>query len=142
MELLQDPPPIDLYDEAWPILTGRCQCGPAKLAPGSLVTDSILGAGCQVAGTVEHSVLFEKVRVGRGSQITYSLVLPGATVGRNCNIEGAIVDSDCEVPTGTVIGDPVGERGIQSSSRGQIKLVTAESLATPGGRVGTRLSVA
>jgi glucose-1-phosphate adenylyltransferase len=85
---------------------------PTSTADGGTVEDSIVPAGCAVAGQVLRTVLANDVEVGRGVQVTESVVLPGAVIGAGSRLRGVIVDSGYRVPEGTVIerfggiGDP------------------------------------
>jgi len=44
------------------------------------------------------------VRVEERSTITNSVLLPNVSIGRDCVVQGAILDEGCEVPDGTRIG--------------------------------------
>lgn len=88
MDQLRPSPELDLDDESWPIY-GRPQSSPragfgfddggrSHLAINSLVSsDCILGGA-----TVRHSMLFSKARIGHGSVVEDSLLLPdGIRIG-------------------------------------------------------------
>lgn len=127
MDLLNERPPIDLHDQAWPIWTSRMQYAPAKLSRTGSAQESIVAAGCRVDGTVRRSVLFTDARVGVRALVESSLVLPGASIGRGCRIRNAIIDSQCIVPDGMVIGDGAAYSRFYVSPKGVV-LCTAEDL--------------
>ncbi len=109
MELLSPEPPLELYDQSWPIITLAQQLPPAKLLYASgrhgFVANSLLAAGVVVRGaTVTNSVLSGSVRVDEGSLLDEAVVLPGARIGTNCKLRRVIVDADLEIPDGTSVG--------------------------------------
>ena len=110
LELTGITPPLNLYDQKWPIRSHQYQLPPAKFIfddddRRGMAVDSMVSAGCIVSGsTVRHSLLSNNVRVNSFSVIEDSVLLPGVVIGRHCRIRRAIIDSDCKIPEGTVIG--------------------------------------
>jgi len=106
LELLDVAPPFRLDDATWPMPAAG---GPPALTPGYRRADGSIGGrsliadGSAIDGLVDRSVVFQGVRLGRGSIVESSVVLPGAVIGRNCRLSGAIVDGGCRVPDETVI---------------------------------------
>lgn len=66
---------------------------PAKYNVGVTVHNSLLAAGCIVNGTVENSILFQKVYVGNNCVIRNSIILNDVYIGDNTYIENCIVES-------------------------------------------------
>jgi len=99
MDLLEDPPRLDLYDKKWRIYGRNPAEPPHYVALGASVRRCIITEGSVIYGTVIHSVLFSGVSVGKDSVIRDSIVMPNARVGRNTVIEHAIVGEE------VVIGD-------------------------------------
>ena len=67
MELVADDPPLRLDDPRWPLLTGSIIGGPARVAAGADLAQSLLSPGVVVHGTVERSVLGRDVVVEAGA---------------------------------------------------------------------------
>jgi glucose-1-phosphate adenylyltransferase len=129
MDLLEVDADLDLHDEQWPIWTHQPSRAPTRFSGGGTAMRSIVAAGAEVSGCVDRSVLFVETSIGAGSTIAASLVLPKARIGRNCRLRNVIVDSACEVPDGTVIGeDTVGDAVRYDVSAGGIVLVTQQRL--------------
>lgn len=110
MELIDVSPELNLYDSHWPIWTYQEQLPPAKFIfndvdrCGSAV-DSMLAGGCIVSGArVQHSLLFSQVRVHSYSTVEDTVVFPDVDIGRNCHIRSALIDRGCRIPEGTHIG--------------------------------------
>ncbi|MCV6606288.1 MAG: glucose-1-phosphate adenylyltransferase, partial [Porticoccaceae bacterium] len=132
MELMRPAPPLNIYDDKWPIWTYQAQLPPAKFVfdrddRRGMAVDSLVSGGCIISGSeVRQSLLFSNVRVHSYSTIEESVILPGVEIGRNCTIRRAIVDRGCCIPPGTEIGvDRVQDeaRGFRVSEKG-VTLVT------------------
>ncbi|KZN12773.1 glucose-1-phosphate adenylyltransferase [Marinomonas sp. TW1] len=111
MDLTKLVPELDLYDENWPIRTAHYQRPAAKFNYNyeeriGTALNSVVSAGCIVSGsTVEQSILFNNVRVNSYSHVNECVILPRCDIGRHCRLSKVVVDSDCQIPEGTVIGE-------------------------------------
>ncbi len=111
LDLIAITPALDLYDTEWPIWTYQRQRPAAKFLfdeedRRGMAIDSVVAAGCVVHGaTVRRCLLFSDVRVNSDALVEDSVVLPGAEIGRRCRIRNAIIDANCCVPEGTVVGE-------------------------------------
>ncbi len=110
MDLLRVTPALDLYDARWPIWTYQQQRPAAKFIFDDLdrrgyAVDSLVSAGCIVSGgAVRRSLLFTDVRINSYSDISDSIVLTGAHIGRYVRLEKVIVGPGCVLPEGMQIG--------------------------------------
>jgi glucose-1-phosphate adenylyltransferase len=138
MELIGVTPPLNLYDQDWPIWTYKEQAPPAKYVFNDddrrgMAVDSLVASGCIVSGAeISHSLLFHNVRVNVGSRITSSVILPEVVIGENCSIDRAIIDKGTKVADGTVIGEDL-QRDAQRfhvTEKGVV-LVTPDMLGQP-----------
>lgn len=92
MELL-DGCGVELDDPRRPIRSAQPQLVPARVEGGAEVVDSLLSPGCRVAGSVRHSVIGPGVVVHEGARLTDCVVLDGAEIGSQVQLEGCIVDA-------------------------------------------------
>ena len=110
LELIGVTPPLNLYEQDWPVRTYHPQLPPAKFVfdddgRRGMAVDSMVSAGCIISGAiVRHSLLSSDVRINDYSLIEDSVILPGVRIGSNCIIKRAIIDSHCNIPDGTIIG--------------------------------------
>lgn len=111
MDLVQPDSALDIHDPDWPILGGNGALPPPRLMSDprtgqpAVIFNSLVAGGCRLDGMLARdSVLFPNVSVGAGSVLERCVVLPGARIGRGCRLSDTIVDEDCELPDGTVIG--------------------------------------
>ena len=97
----------ELFDRSRPIYTKVRDEVPSYYSPGSKVEDCLIADGCRIHGTLEGSVLFRDIYVGRGSTIKNSIIMQGAVIGEGCYIENAILDKNVTVSDGVrLIGAP------------------------------------
>ena len=127
-------PRLDLYDPHWPIWTHQAQLAPAKFLHDQpdrrgMAVESLVAGGCIVSGSVRRSVLFPAVRVHSYASIEWSVLLPGVEVGRHARLRRVVVERDCTIPAGLVIGeDAVADADRFFRTDKGITLVTAEML--------------
>ena len=104
LDLLSDNPGIELNDLGWLIYTRSEERPPARIGPSATVSRSMISHGCEVEGTVEHSILSPGVRVETGAIVRDSIVMFDAVIGAGAVLDRAIVDKEAQVGAGARIG--------------------------------------
>lgn len=136
MELLQPTPPLNLYDQRWPIWSYQEQLAPAKFVfdddgRRGTAADAIVSSGCIISGaTVRRCVLFNRVHIHDYSLVEDSVILPNVVIGQGAQIKNAILERGCVIPEKMVIGyDRMQDkkRGFRVTEQGRV-LVTREML--------------
>ena len=65
----------------------------------------MVSGGCIISGSeVRQSTLFSNVYVDEFSVVTRSVLLPDVVIQDHCEIQNAVIDKGCIVPSGTRIG--------------------------------------
>ncbi len=135
LDLTHVVPELNLYDAAWPMLGRQPHRPPAKFVFDDVgrcgfAVDSLVSDGCIVSGAlVRRSILFYGTRVGEGSSVEDSVVLPNVTIGRGVSLRRVIVDKGCVVPDGLQAGlDPEQDRRRFNVTERGIVLITPEML--------------
>ncbi len=110
IDLTATEPQLNMYDTRWPIWSYQAQLPPAKFVhnePGrrGMAIESLVSGGCIVSGEVIRSLLFNTVRVHSHSVVSWSVLLPSVQVGRGARLTRTIIDRDCVIPDGMVIGE-------------------------------------
>jgi glucose-1-phosphate adenylyltransferase len=106
---------LGIFDQpGWPILTQQPQRVPPRVLDGARVSDSLISPGCRVGGQVERSVLGPGVVIEPGAVVRNSVVFADCVVAADATVDWAIVDRDCRVGSGAVIGDP-GSKALDDS---------------------------
>ncbi len=104
MELLERPPAVNLYERNWVIRTKSEERAPAKISSNAVVERSMISHGCQIYGTVIHSVLSPGVVVEEGAIVRDSIIMFDTFVGRNTVIDRAVIDKEVVIGPDSVIG--------------------------------------
>jgi len=110
MDLLESIPPLDLYQNDWPIRSYQSQTPPARAVPGisgneGIFINSILSGGTIISGAnVAHSILSQNVFIDDGSMVENSVIFDDVKIGKHVRLNRCIVDKDVFIPDGEVIG--------------------------------------
>lgn len=83
-----------LFLEETPIYTKIRDSAPAKFGFESSVKNSLIADGCIIEGTVENSVLFRGVKVGKGAVVKNSILMQDTEIGQKCDINYVITDKN------------------------------------------------
>ncbi len=108
MDMLDSGSGLDMGDNSWKIYSRNPNLPAARIAAGSRLDECMVAEGCDVAGEVKHSVLFQGVTVGEGAKVIDSIVMAGATIGAGAVVERAVVAEDAQVGAGAKVGEPGG----------------------------------
>ena len=93
MELLNKPIRDELFGDR-DIYTKVRDSAPSKYGDFADVRNSLLSDGCIVEGTVENSILFRGVKVGRGTVVRNSIVMQDTVIGENVRMNCVITDKN------------------------------------------------
>lgn len=104
LDLLRDDPDIELNDLGWLIYTRSEERPPARIGPEARVSRSMISHGCEIDGTVEHSVLSPGVRVAAGAVVRDSIVMFDAVIEADAVLDRAILDKECRIGVGAHVG--------------------------------------
>jgi glucose-1-phosphate adenylyltransferase len=110
MDLLESIPPLNLYQDDWPIRTYSGQYPPARTTQGTygsegIFINSIVSSGSVISGgSVQESILFNNVRVNNESTVERSIVFEGVDIGNGVHIKNSIIDKNVIIPDGEEIG--------------------------------------
>ena len=110
MDLVDDLPVFNLYNDAWPIYTRSRTLPPTKVVGdgtqgSSSVRRSLLSNGVVVADSkVRDSVLSPGVRILGGAVVENSILLDDVVVGDGAEVRNAVLDKNVVVPPGVRIG--------------------------------------
>ena len=104
LDLLSDDPGINLYDRPWLIYTKSEERAPALIGPRAQVERSMISHGCVIHGAVTHSVLSPGVVVEAGATVRDSIVLFDTVIREGATLDRAIVDKECDIGRGAVVG--------------------------------------
>lgn len=67
---------------------------PSRYLEGAVVKNSLISDGCTIEGTVENSILFRGVKVGKGSVIKNSIIMQKTVIGSGVQLDCVITDKN------------------------------------------------
>jgi glucose-1-phosphate adenylyltransferase len=142
MDLLNDPPPIDLYDRAWVLHTRTEERPPAKVMRGAVVEDSMICDGCIIepGAQIIRSILSPGVHISAGSSVRESILLTDTIVGREARLERAILDKRVCVGDGALIGDLLSDE-LSIPMIGKNAVLPNNIVIQPGASIGVDVAV-
>lgn len=86
-----------LFKKNVPVYTKVGDNGPAKYGLDSNIKNSLIADGCIIEGTVENSIIFRGVKIGKGTVVKDSVIMQGTVIGNNCSITSIITDKNVEI---------------------------------------------
>ncbi len=107
MEFLSPYNSLNIGDHNWRINSKAQVLPPMYLTSTSNINNSMIVDSCYVAGEVDHSILSQRVSIGAGSKVVDSMIMPGATIGKNAVVDHALVGEEA------VIGDDAVVKGTE-----------------------------
>ena len=134
MDLLEETPKLDLYDDGWRIYSVNPTKPPQYIAATAVVNNALIDEGCQVYGEIERTILFPGVIVKKDTKILDSVIHANAQIGQNVNIQKSIIGEETIIEDGCKIGE--------SGEDKKVTVITG-SVMVPSGTViesGTVLS--
>lgn len=135
MDLLGEPPVLELNDPSWRIYTRNPVMPPHYTDAAADVKNSLVTEGCVVRGTVRHTVLFCGAKVEAHSEVLDSVVFPNAVIGENCFVKKAIIGENAVIGDNVQIGVPPKEgETVDNRLTGDIALI-GNDVTIPAGTV-------
>ena len=83
-----------------PVLTKVRNSAPTKYKEGADVKNSFIADGCVIEGTVENSILFRGVKVGKGTVVKNSILMQDTDTGSDVTLNCVITDKDVTIRDG------------------------------------------
>ncbi|MFL5767223.1 MAG: glucose-1-phosphate adenylyltransferase family protein [Actinomycetota bacterium] len=114
---------IDLDERSWPIRSLGTERSPAWISSEARTSESLLGPGCAVEGSVVRSLIAPGVRVRPGAIVVDSVILHDAEIASGAEIRRAIVDRGARIGAEARVGDGEG----MGASAEEITLVGMEA---------------
>lgn len=109
LDILTPEPRLDVHDPLWPVMTYQPQLPPAQFIGNAnlcQVNNSMVSGGCVIErSNLDTTILFSNVKVHEHCSLQGVLALPGSQVGAGSRLKNVILDNECRIAEGTVIGE-------------------------------------
>ena len=86
-----------------PIYTKLRNSAPTRYTGDAKVVNSYVADGCVIEGTVENSILFRGVRIGKGTVVKNSILLQDTFTGNNVTLNCVITDKNVVIRDGRML---------------------------------------
>ena len=103
MEFIDNVGDLNVRDKSWPIYSKNPIAPPQFITSAANVKNSMIVDGCFISGEIDHSILAANVQVKEGSVVKDSVVMTGASIGKNVTIKRAIIGENAIIGDGAVI---------------------------------------
>ena len=134
MELLGKNPEFQLRGGKNSTIYARNSALPSSyIDDKATVVDSFVAEGCEVYGSVKHSVISVGCTIGEGAQIEDAVIMPGVVVEAGAIVRHAILGENSKVCRNAVVGGafkPKEKKKISVTSKGAV--VEANAVLKPG----------
>ena len=134
MELLGKEPAFDLRgDERNKIYARNSALPSSYIDESAKIVNAFVAEGCEVYGTVKHSIISIGCTIGEGSLVEDSVVMPGVVIEAGAIVRNAILGENSKVCKNAVVGGAFGpkdKRKISVTSKGAV--VEANTVLLPG----------
>ena len=107
LDLLEPEKRAAVFGE-YPVFTKTRDEAPAKYMDGSSCVNSLVADGCVIEGTVENSVLFRGVHIGRGAVVRNCVLFQDSEIMDGAELENVIFDKAVTIRRkGRLVGQPL-----------------------------------
>ena len=134
MELLGKDPEFQLRGDKKSTIYARNSALPSSyIDEKATVVNSFVAEGCEVYGSVKHSVISVGCTIGEGAQIEDAVIMPGVVVEAGAIVRHAILGENSKVCRNAVVGGafkPTEKKKISVTSKGAV--VEANAVLKPG----------
>jgi glucose-1-phosphate adenylyltransferase len=104
LALLDEGNGLDLGDMGWAIHTRSRERPPVHLGPKGVAQDALLSNGCDIRGTVIHSVLSPGVIVEAGAVVRDSVIMNDTIIHAGALVDRCVLDKEIEIGRGAQVG--------------------------------------
>ena len=137
MELLGENPEFNLRGGKRETIYARNSALPSSyIDDDAKIIDSLVAEGCEVYGTVKHSVVSIGCSIGKGALVEDAVVMPGVVIEDGAIVRNCILGENSKVCKNAVVGGQFAEgekREISVTSKGAV--IEANTVLKPGDMV-------
>ena len=86
-----------------PVYTKVRNSTPAYYAPSSTVKNSMIADGCVIEGTVENSIIFRGVKIGKNATVKNSIIMQDTIISEGAFLDCVITDKNAVIRDGRML---------------------------------------
>ena len=127
MDLIGQPPVLDLSGNDWRIFARHSASAPQFVGENATIENCYITEGCQIYGTVKNSVIGPGVKIMEGAVVEDCVLMSDCVIEANATVQYAIIDSDVTIGADATVGAP--------RAGGAEIAVVGENITIPAGAV-------
>ena len=131
MDLIGQPPVLDLSGNDWRIFARHSASAPQFVGENAAIENCYITEGCQIYGTVKNSVIGPGVKIMEGATVEDCVLMGDCVIGANATVQYAIIDSDVTIGEGATVGAPRAS-GAEIAVAGENITIPAGAVVEPG----------
>ena len=133
MDLLGKHPAFDIYGTVGHKIYARNQAMPSSFISRSAeIRESFVAEGCNIEGSINHAIISTGCSVGKGAEITDSVIMPDVVIENGAVIRSAIIAEGCHIKAGARVGDYVEGEERKISVIGKDKIIAEGTVIDAG----------
>ncbi len=134
MELLGEDPEFNIRGDERSKIYARNNALPSSYIDADAnISGSFVAEGCEVYGTVRHSIISLGCTIGEGALVEDSVVMPGVVIESGAIVRHAILGEDSRICRNAVVGGAFGpEDKMQISVTAKGSVLAENSVLLPG----------
>lgn len=109
MDLIQEPPNINLQDKLWPIYAKNFGDPPQYISESAEIKQCMVTEGAVIHGKASNSIISGNVFIEKGAEIYDSVIMPGATIKSGAIVIRSIIGEKAVISENAKVGEEVGK---------------------------------
>ena len=127
---------IDLFDDRWKIYSRNSGMTGHTVGENAVVDNSMITDGCNIKGTVKHSILFAGVTVENGAIVEDAVVMGNSVIKAGAVVKHCIIAENAVIGEGAVVGATPEDGGV-----GEVATVAPGVTIGAGAKIGPNAMV-
>ena len=95
---------INLFDEKWKIYSRNSGMTGHKINAGASVENSMITDGCNISGSIKHSILFAGVKVEEGAEVEDAVIMGNSIIKAGAKVKHCIIAENVIIGQNAVVG--------------------------------------
>lgn len=104
MDLLGNNPEFDIMDGDWTLHSRNPIAPPHYMGKDCKISNSMIGLGCDIEGTVENSILSHNIVVKKGAVVKNAIIFSDTIIEEGAVVDCAIVDENVKIGKNAKVG--------------------------------------
>ncbi|MBO5666956.1 MAG: glucose-1-phosphate adenylyltransferase, partial [Firmicutes bacterium] len=109
MDILDPNVPLNLNAPSWKVYSRNNNYPPQFIGEEAVLKNCSITEGCEVYGTVENSIIFPGVKIGKGAVVKSAVVMPDCVIEDGAVVEYTIVAAGVKIGKDAHVGKHDGE---------------------------------